>query len=99
MIPFDEEHKPPVAVMDDPDTELLVETLPSRQTVELDLPPSCIDFCDDHPRSCVVGTYYLEPQTTSQTTPLQQRDDQNERPAQKRRGSLTLFRFNNTGEL
>ena len=70
-----------------------------RESIILDLPPSCIDFCYYNPRSCVVGTYYLEPQPDSHTTPLQQKDDQIERPVQDRRGSLTLFKFTATDEL
>ena len=99
MLPFDAEYKPPITVMDDIDTELLVASPPSRESIILDLPPSCIDFSYYHPRSFVVGTYYLEPQPSSHTTPSQQNDDQVERPVQDRRGSLTLFRLSVTNEL
>ena len=100
MLPFDAAYKPPITVMDDGlDTDLLVASPPSRETIVLDLPPSCIDFSWHHPSSFVVGTYYLEPQLNSHTTPSQQRSDQIERPVQDRRGSLTLFRFSATDEL
>ena len=81
-------------MMESPDPELLVASLPCREETTLDLPPSCIDFSYFHPRSFVVGTYYLEePQPSGHTTPSQQDDDGIERPVQERRGSLTLFRF------
>lgn len=98
-VPYEAEYKPPVTVMEDLDTELLAAVPSSQQVIELDLPPSCISFDYQNPLSCVVGTYYLEPQTTSDTTPTQQKDDQIERPVQNRRGSLTLFRFSASGEL
>lgn len=85
--------------MDDSHIQYLEVSPPSRQTIILDLPPSCIDFCYYNPGSCVVGTYYLEPGPISHTTPLQQQDDQIETPVQNRRGSLTLFKFSATDEL
>ena len=86
--------------MESPDSELLVASLPCREDITLDLPPCCIDFSHLHPRSFVVGTYYLEePQPSSQTTPSQQNDDRVQSSVQDRRGSLTLFRFGDNNEL
>ena len=99
MLPFDAAYKPPIAVMDGHDTELLVASPPCRESIILDLPPSCIDFSHQHPCTFVVGTYYLEPQPSSHTTPSQQNGDQVQRPVQDRRGSLTLFRFSATNGL
>lgn len=36
------------------------EVISSTQSMVLDLPPSCIEFCPSHPSFFVVGTYYLE---------------------------------------
>ena len=93
MIPFDAAYHPPLTLMDDLDIDLLVPTPPSRKTILLDLPPSCLDFSFHHPHSFVVGTYYLEPQLNSHTTLSQQTGDQIQRPVQDRRGSVTLFRI------
>lgn len=41
--------------MDDPNT--LVKSIWSQ---ELDLPPSCVEFCAAHPSYFLVGTYDLE---------------------------------------
>ena len=100
MLPFDPGYKPPpVTAMAVRDTELLVATPPCRESITLDLPPSCLDFSYYHPCSFVVGTYYLEPQPSGHTTPSQQSHDQIGRPVQERRGSLTLFRFDGSYEL
>lgn len=42
--------------MDDPGGQ----SISSTQSVILDLPPSCIEFCPVCPSYFVVGTYYLE---------------------------------------
>lgn len=36
------------------------ELASSTQSIVLDLPPSCIEFCPAHPHFFVVGTYNLE---------------------------------------
>lgn len=41
-------------------SELGGEVISSTQSMVLDLPPSCIEFCPSHPSFFVVGTYYLE---------------------------------------
>ena len=35
-------------------------SIASTQSLELDLPPSCIEFCPAHPPYFVVGTYNLQ---------------------------------------
>ena len=91
MLPLDAAYISPVPVMDGRDTEDNVPTISSGHTIILDLPPSCIEFSPLHPECFIVGTYYLEPESDSQTTSLQQEDDQIESPVQNRRGSLMLF--------
>ena len=77
--------------MDGRDTEDGVRSCVSYHSIILDLSPSCIEFSPFHPNYFIVGTYYLEPTSASDTTSLQQKDDQIERPVQDRSGSLILF--------
>ena len=101
MLPYDAAYEPSITAMAGRKIkkDSWTVTPPSRQSITLDLPPSCIDFCNFNPRSCVVGTYYLEPQPSSDTTPLLDTDGRIDTPVQDRRGSLTLFRFSATDEL
>lgn len=62
----------------------------SIQSLTLDLPPSCIAFCPTQPQYFVVGTYYLHPKALEDaSTDL----SGTEQTAQKRTGSLVLFRL------
>lgn len=79
--------------MEDRDRDDGVPKISSKFSTVLDLPPSCIESSPFHPECFIVGTYYLEPESASDTTSLQQKDPQLERPVQNRRGSLTLFRM------
>lgn len=74
------------------DTADDVVSIPSKTSIILDLPPSCIEFSPFHQNYFIVGTYYLEPESgASHTTFIQQQDDKIRRPPQDRKGSLTLF--------
>lgn len=60
------------------------------QTLVLDLPPSCVEFCPAHPDYFIIGTYNLEAAENAA-------DKEAEVPAsgnvQARTGSLVLFRL------
>lgn len=58
----------------------------------LDLPPSCLEFCPEHPDYAVVGTYNLqkeEPEPTTNDTDSPKVTDGNK--TQSRNGSLIVF--------
>lgn len=58
--------------------------LKSLQTLILDLPPSCIEFCPSYPDYFVVGTYDLQKHSTAEI-------EKSSQPSQKRNGSLIVF--------
>ncbi|KAI0015850.1 hypothetical protein F4780DRAFT_762290 [Xylariomycetidae sp. FL0641] len=77
------------------------------QSLTLDLPPSCIEFCPAHPDYFVIGTYNLQKEESSADTGTaseQDLDDDGEehQPAtatkktQSRNGSLVVFRLSET---
>jgi diphthamide biosynthesis protein 7 len=56
------------------------------QSITLDLPPSCIEFCPNDPQYAVVGTYNLEKEGN-------QPSEEDEQPkSQQRNGSLILIK-------
>ncbi|KAK2003063.1 hypothetical protein LX36DRAFT_697152 [Colletotrichum falcatum] len=66
----------------------------SKQSLVLDLPPSCIEFCPLHPTYFVVGTYNL----VKDEEPPNESDDAGSSVANKtqnRNGSLLVFRLEN----
>ncbi|KAF3763618.1 hypothetical protein M406DRAFT_48762 [Cryphonectria parasitica EP155] len=75
------------------------ESISSMQSMVLDLPPSCIEFCPAHPSYFVVGTYHLEKEAdeppSSTETPGDNDEDPSETKAgsqsQSRNGSLIVF--------
>ncbi|KAI9825311.1 MAG: hypothetical protein M1819_000557 [Sarea resinae] len=74
------------------------QDIQSSQSLVLDLPPSCLEFCPADPRYFVVGTYYLEnPEGASKVAEdLAENGDKTSHPEKKpqhRRGSLVLFRL------
>lgn len=66
----------------------------SLQSLVLDLPPSCAEFCPAHPEYLVVGTYNLQ-KDDAEPAPAQE-EDQNDDPAapkpQNRNGSLIVLK-------
>ncbi|KAJ0384834.1 hypothetical protein COL922a_007565 [Colletotrichum nupharicola] len=66
----------------------------STQTLTLDLPPSCIEWCPSHPTYFVVGTYNLIKDGPGYTE-----SEDNEaltgKKLQNRSGSLVTFRLDN----
>ncbi|KAJ4411349.1 hypothetical protein N0V82_009000 [Gnomoniopsis sp. IMI 355080] len=77
------------------------ESISSIQSMILDLPPSCIEFCPAYPDLFVVGTYNLEKSEESQTAGNQTPEEQEEDPQasgttkqpQSRNGSIILFQL------
>ena len=75
--------------------------LPAAHSIELYLPPSCIEIVPFRPELFVVGTYNLEsnqPQDTEKT--LSDEEDQStdiQYQPQSRSGSLLLYQLDNTG--
>ncbi|KAM0322419.1 hypothetical protein ACHAQA_009486 [Verticillium albo-atrum] len=73
----------------------------SKQSLVLDLPPSCIEFCQAHPTYFVVGTYDLQKDDQAAAKPdasEEDDDDSSEREQvaakkpQSRNGTLIVFR-------
>lgn len=80
------------------------ESISSTQSVILNLPPSCIEFCPAHPDLFVVGTYNLEKSEETQTTEVDGKQDEGDedevsqspdvsRQPQNRNGSIILFQL------
>jgi diphthamide biosynthesis protein 7 len=57
------------------------------QSITLDLPPSCVEFCPDHPQYAVIGTYNLEKQDEHVVE-----EEEGQRKTQQRNGSLILMK-------
>jgi diphthamide biosynthesis protein 7 len=57
------------------------------QSITLDLPPSCVEFCPDHPQYAVIGTYNLEKQDEHEH---EIEEGGGQRKTQQRSGSLIL---------
>ncbi|KAK2770841.1 WD-40 repeat-containing protein [Colletotrichum kahawae] len=75
--------------MAEPDSSVV-----STQTLILDLPPSCVEWCPSHPTYLVVGTYNLikdEPGCTD----LENNEVLTGKKPQNRSGSLIIFRLDN----
>ncbi|KAK1981859.1 hypothetical protein LZ30DRAFT_591799 [Colletotrichum cereale] len=66
----------------------------SKQSLVLDLPPSCIEFCLSHPHYFVVGTYNL---VKDEEPPNEAGDAGSSvvKKTQSRNGSLVVFRLEN----
>lgn len=70
----------------------------SLRSLELDLPPSCVEFCPASPSYFLVGTYSLEPEGGSSDTASGNPDAEEEdgqvtqpRQPQSRNGSIVAF--------
>lgn len=68
----------------------------SKQSFQLDLPPSCLQFCQKHPEYFVVGTYNLQ-QGDSQADAAADQEETGGSSSSKRtysrNGSLLVFRL------
>jgi hypothetical protein len=70
----------------------------SIRRAELDLPPSCIEFCPAFPSYFVVGTYSLQPDGSGNDNGQGGEEENGERQErarqpQSRKGSIILFRL------
>lgn len=65
----------------------------SLQTLILDLPPSCIEFCPAYQDYFVVATYDLQKDDKEQTAEDSEQQEQQQQHHQTRNGSLVLFRL------
>lgn len=77
-------------------------SIASIQSLELELPPSCIEFCPNHPSYFLVGTYNLQRDDVSSVKHEGNSDDDSEdgatstnevKKAQNRNGSIVVFRL------
>lgn len=77
------------------------EVLASDFSEQLDLPPSCVEFCPAHPSYFLVGTYNLQ-QSDAQGTDKSRDEDEDavdptgEQPGRQRQnrdGSIVVFRL------
>lgn len=59
------------------------------QSLTLDLPPSCVEFCPKDSQYAVIGTYNLQNQDGEETA---DGDEEGQKKAQQRNGSLILIR-------
>lgn len=59
----------------------------SEKSTVLDIPPSAVAFCPNHPEYYVVGTYFLHRNDEGQ---------QSSDESQKRTGTLILYRLEDT---
>ena len=77
------------------------QSVSSRTSLALDLPPSCVEFCPSSPNHFVVGTYNLErnADAAEHSTPADDDDVDVQvsgvKKAQSRNGSLILFEIKN----
>ncbi|KAM0285486.1 hypothetical protein ACHAQH_001436 [Verticillium albo-atrum] len=82
------------------------QTIASTQSLVLDLPPSCIEFCRTHPSYFVVGTYDLQRDDKPEAKPAASEDDDDDNSSdqektvaakkpQNRNGTLVVFKLVN----
>lgn len=77
------------------------ESISSTQSMILDLPPSCIEFCPAYPDLFVVGTYNLEKSEQPDTVEDEEKVDEEEdlqtsgtsKQPQSRNGSIIVFQL------
>ncbi|KAJ3939407.1 uncharacterized protein N0V96_010855 [Colletotrichum fioriniae] len=68
-------------------------TITSKQSLILDLPPSCIEFCSTHPSYFVVGTYNLVKEEETKTESSENADGAVPKKSQNRNGSLVVYQL------
>jgi diphthamide biosynthesis protein 7 len=67
-------------------------SISSIQSLILDLPPSCIEFCPVAPDYFVVGTYFLEKKEQDAANDGEEESKDVDKKPQTRTGSLILFK-------
>lgn len=79
------------------------ESISSSQSLILDLPPSCIEFCPAHPAYFLVGTYNLQKEEHQQTEDNDDDDDavmkSKAKQLQSRNGSIIVFQLKEDGKV
>lgn len=63
----------------------------SKVSLFLDLPPSCIQFCPAHPEYFIVGTYNLQKDVAQSEVRVEDEFPASRKP-QSRNGSLVVFK-------
>lgn len=69
------------------------DSIPSRQSMVLDLPPSCIEFCPAHPSYFLVGTYNLQKEDQQQQVGDDSSAEAKTKLPQSRNGSIIVFQL------
>lgn len=77
------------------------QLIASRQSLTLELPPSCIEFCPAHPNCFVVGTYNLQKTDEAPSEDGEEAGSDGDDPqavetapqSQNRNGSLVVFQL------
>lgn len=73
------------------------QNIASLQSLVLDLPPSCIEFCPAHPDYFVIGTYNLQKEEPEEdqnsNASVEAGGDEIIKKPQSRNGSLVVFRL------
>ncbi len=64
----------------------LGQKIESRESLQLELPPSCVEFSPAHPSYFLVGTYYLQSEDTATG------EDRDASAKQSRSGNIIVFR-------
>lgn len=71
------------------------EKINSLQSMRLDLPPSCIEFCPRFPSHFLVGTYYLDTNEAEGNGTVEDSDgddvEVDAKHAQSKSGSIIVF--------
>ncbi|KAK0611125.1 hypothetical protein B0T14DRAFT_540338 [Immersiella caudata] len=79
------------------DSNEVLEPISSIQSLQLDLPPSCVEFCPAFPSYFLVGTYNLQKDEDSAVTKAESGDDEIQTVGpvkpQIRSGSVVTFRL------
>lgn len=77
-------------------------TISSSQSMVLDLPPSCIEFCPAHPSYFLVGTYNLQKEEDGRVDEEGLKDEEESdvkeeegQRSQSRTGSIIVFQLQN----
>lgn len=76
--------------------DLSGETISSTQSMILDLPPSCIEFCPAHGSYFLVGTYNLQKSEGEENNDIDDTNESSEgkaKQSQSRNGSIIVFRL------
>lgn len=68
-------------------------TIASSQSMQLDLPPSCVEFCPAHPSYFLVGTYNLQKEENGDNEEQGEAEEAAGKRSQTRTGSIIVFQL------